>query len=370
MNSLKTNDEYKLWLIDIKSRIRQSQIKAAIRVNTELLSMYWDLGADIVQKQAHSKWGEGFLKQLSKDLTDEFPDMKGFSERNLLYIRTWYLFYNQQNLNPPQVVADLPDENTIVPQLVAQLPETNRPSFIDELLSIPWGHNRLIITKCKEIDKALFYVRQTLENGWSRVVLEHQIELDLYNRKGKAVNNFTNTLPVVQSDLAKQLLKDPYNFDFLQLSEPYYERDLEKALTDNITRFLLELGTGFAYVGKQYKIEVGGEDFYFDLLFYHFKIHAFVIVELKCTDFQPEHAGKLNFYLAVADKQLRTPADNPTVGILICKNKNEVVVEYALQDMRKPIGVAEYQLSKVFPENFKGSLPTIEEIEEELKDEI
>ncbi len=360
--------DYKQWLVDLKTRIRQSQIKAAIRVNTELLNMYWNLGADIVQKQAIAKWGNGFLKQLSQDLTEEFPDMKGFSERNLLYIKTWYLFYNQQNIIPQQVVAELKHENTIIQQVVGQLPKSNDPLFINELMSIPWGHNLLIITKCKKIDKALFYVRQTLENGWSRTILEHQIESDLYSRKGKAVNNFSNTLPAVQSDLAKQLLKDPYNFDFLQLSEPYYERDLEKALTDNITKFLLELGTGFAFVGKQYKLEVGGEDFYIDLLFYHLKLRAYVVVELKTTNFQPEHAGKLNFYLAVADKQLRSSHDNPTIGILICKNKNEVVAEYALQDIRKPIGVSEYELTRFFPKEFKGSLPTIEEIEEKLNE--
>lgn len=380
MSILKLDIEYKNWISELKGRIQQSQIKAAIKVNIELLRLYWNLGASIVERQSQTKWGDGFIKQLSKDLMDEFPEMKGFSEKNLKYIKRWYLFYNHGIVIGTQVVSQLQEtkksqdfligqqvvaqiENKIVTQVVQHL----EPEKISNIFQIPWGHNCLIISKCKEIKEALFYVNETFENGWSRSVLEHQIESQLFKRRGNAVTNFSRTLPSTQSDLAAQLMKDPYSFDFLRLTKDYNERDLENALIENVAKFLLELGSGFAFVGKQYHLSVSQKDYYIDLLFYHIKLHCYVVVELKTIAFQPEFTGKLNFYLSAVDDVLKSDSDNQTIGILICKNKNKIEAEYALRDIKKPIGISEYQLTKLFPEKFKGSLPTIEEIEEELQ---
>jgi predicted nuclease of restriction endonuclease-like (RecB) superfamily len=263
--------------------------------------------------------------------------MKGFSVRNLKYMKQWYLFYSKGQ----QVVA--------------------------QIFQIPWGHNIAIITKCKNIDEALFYVRKTIQNGYSRSVLVHQIESNLYNRNKRAINNFDNNLPSIQSDLAKEITKDPYCFDFLSLSEKYNEKELEDALMDNLTKFLLELGSGFAFVGRQYRLEVAGDEFFIDLLFYHIKLKCYVVVELKTTKFKPEFAGKLNFYITAVDKELKDKNDNPTIGILICKSKNNTVVEYTLNSVNSPIGVSEYKLFKELPSELKNTLPSIEEIENELE---
>jgi predicted nuclease of restriction endonuclease-like (RecB) superfamily len=242
--------------------------------------------------------------------------------------------------------------------------------FVQQLVAqIPWGHNILIFSKSKDTEQARFYIQKTIENGWSRDILSLQIKSNLYERQGKAITNFKNTMPDTSSDLAHQLLKDPYQFDFLTLTENYKERELENALVDNITKFLLELGSGFAYVGKQVPMQVGDTEYRIDLLFYHLKLRAYVVVELKAADFEPEFAGKLSFYLSAANDLLRHPSDNPTIGLLICKNKNNIIAEYALKNINQPIGVSEYQLTRLFPEEFKSSLPTIEEIENELKDE-
>ena len=265
----------------------------------------------------------------------------------------------------PQLVAQI--EKPIGPQVVDELDDTFKRQIVAQITQVPWGHNREIITKCKDIQEALFYIRETIANGWSRSILLHQIESKLYQRKGKVVNNLQLTLPPLQSDLAAQILKDPYCFDFLNMTEKHNERELENALVENITKFLLELGAGFAYVGKQYKLEVGGEDFYIDLLFYHLKLRCYVVVELKAVAFAPEFAGKLNFYLSAVDDILRHPSDNPSIGILICKTKNQVIAEYSLRNMQSSIGVSEYELSKIFPEEYKSSLPSIEEIEAELE---
>ncbi len=367
-NLLRDND-YKVWLADIKSRIRNVQIKAALKVNTELLSFYWKLGADIVARQEKTAWGDGFLLQLSKDLMTEFPEMKGFSRRNLELIRKWHLFYKQ---------ASLPGQ--ITKQLVSQMPVTHKKEnneqpigrigqqLVEQITSIPWGHNIAIITKCKNHEEALYYVQHTMLHNWSRSVLVHQIESDLYKREAKSVNNFTVTLPKEQSDLARQTLKDPYIFDFLSMTKEYTERDLEKGLIEHITHFLLELGAGFAFVGKQFQVQVGEKEFFIDLLFYHVRLHCYVVVELKTVEFEPEHAGKLNFYIKAVDTQLRKEGDQPTIGILLCKNKDKLVAEYAMSDIHKPIGVSEYQLTHTLPEKLKGSLPTIEEIEAEFGD--
>lgn len=302
--SLTMDSEYKQWLTDIKAKIQQSQIKAAISVNVELLKLYWQVGTMIVEKQSKTAWGNKLIEQLSHDLLIEFPEMKGFSRTNLLYIRKWYLFYR--------------NDAEIVPQVVGQL----EPTFAyKEIFQIPWGHNREIISKCKTREEAIYYVQNTIRYNWSRAVLVHQIESKLYHREGKAINNFELTLPKPQSDLAKQTLKDPYVFDFLHLTKEYGERDLENGLVAHITKFLLELGAGFSFLGRQYHLEIGGQDFYLDLLFYHVKLHCYIVIDLKATQFQPEHAGKLNFYLSAVDDLLRGEPDQPTIGILICKDK-------------------------------------------------
>ena len=332
------NDDYRAFIQDIKQRIQTSQIKAAVAVNQELLLLYWDLAERIVAKQRQSAWGEGFLLQMSRDLQAEFPGMKGFSKRNLELMRQWYQFWSV--------------ESTIARQLVSQ---------------IPWGHNLIIISKIKNAEEALFYTQKTIQNNWSRAVLTHQIESALYQREGRAVTNFQAALPSPYSDLARQTLKDPYNFDFLMLREEHDEQELQNALITHITRFLLELGAGFSYLGQQYRLEVGGDEFFIDLLFYHVRLHSYVVVELKTVKFKPEFAGKLNFYISAVDGILKTDHDNPTIGILICKSKNDTVVEYALRDVHKPIGVSEYTITQHLPDELKSSLPSIEEIEAELR---
>lgn len=343
VNEIIENSQYKEWLKELKSKVSRAQIKAAVTVNSTLLEFYWNLGSEIVEKQQSTSWGSGFLKKLSHDLMAEFPDMKGFSKRNLEHIRRWYLFYSKES---------------IAKQAASQL------------LRIPWWHNVIIVQKCKTVEDALFYVQKTIENNWSRSVLTHQIESRLFERQGSAITNFDDTLPKPQSDLATQIIKDPYNFDFLTLREDYKERELEQNLIEHITKFLLELGAGFAYLGKQVPMQVGGRDFYLDLLFYHTKLHCYVVIELKTTDFEPEHAGKLNFYIKAVDETVKGEQDNPTIGMLLCKNKDRLVVEYALSDIQKPIGVSEYQLTQALPDEFKSSLPSIEEIEEELNPEF
>lgn len=370
------NKDYIIWLNEFKTKIRASQIKAAVQVNSELLLLYWDLGKMIDEKLSKAKWGSAVLEQLSKDLMSEFPEMKGFSKANLYFIQRWYLFYNQEIKKVSQVVTQI-QTALKMSQVVTQNKELKKldkksnsltPDSILQLIKlIPWGHNREIISKCKDIKEALFYVAETIQHNWSRAVLLHQIESGLYKRQGEAINNFKLTLPKLQSDLAKETLKDPYNFDFLTLSKEVLERDMEKALVEHITKFLLELGAGFAFVGKQYQLEVGGEDFYIDLLFYHLKLRCYVVVELKTTKFKPEYAGKLNFYLSAVDDLLKTKADKPTIGILICKEKNKIMAEYALKDIKKPIGVSEYKLTEAIPKEFKSSLPSIEELEKELE---
>lgn len=338
--ALLKNPEYKIWLQDLKQKVLKTQIKAAVKVNILLLQFYWELGTDIIKRQESTQWGDGFLKQLSKDLTSEFPDMRGFALSNLKYIRQWVKFYSH--------------ENTISQQAVGQLTQ------------IPWGHNLKIMSKCKTVEEALYYVINILENGWSRSVLTHQIESGLWKREGKAITNFSNSLPSPQSDLAKQTLKDPYIFDFLSLTKKHTERELEQALIEHITHFLLELGAGFAYLGKQFQILVGEREFFIDLLFYHTQLHCYVVIELKTGDFEPEHAGKLNFYIKAVDEQMRKSNDEPTIGILLCKNKDKLVAEYALSDIQKPIGVSEYKLTQSLPQNLKSKLPSIEDIEAEL----
>lgn len=328
---------YSQWLSDLKGRLRAAQQRAALSVNAELLRFYWALGSDIVERQKSTAWGDGFLSQLSRDLMFEFPEMKGFSKRNLEMIRQWYLYWS----------ADHP----IAKQPVAQL------------VQVPWGHNLAILSKCQSHAEALYYLEQTISNGWSRSVLVHQIESRLWEREGKAISNFSQALPVPQSDLAQQTLKDPYFFDFVGLGKEHTERELENALVRHVTKFLMELGAGFAYMGKQVPLQVGERDFFLDLLFYHTHLHCYVVIELKTTDFEPEHVGKLNFYIKAVDEQIRRPGDQPTIGLLLCKNKDKLVAEYALSDIHKPMGIAEYQLTHILPSDLQDSLPSIEQIE-------
>jgi predicted nuclease of restriction endonuclease-like (RecB) superfamily len=329
-------DDYKQFIQHIKQTIQNSQIKAAVSVNRELLNLYWNMGKQIVEKQKQKTWGSSFIARMSKDLQSEFPDMKGFSLSNIKYMRQWFLYFEKSQ------------------QVVGQLTQ------------IPWGHNIAIISKCKNFDEAIFYVQKTIQNNWSRSILTHHIESDLYHREGKAITNFKTTLPKPQSDLARQTIKDPYTFDFLTIREQHDEKELEDALVNHVTQFLLELGSGFSYVGRQHRLEVGGDEFFIDLLFYHVKLHSYIVIELKSVKFKPEFTGKLNFYVSAVDGLLKTEQDNPTIGILICKSKNETVVEYALKDINKPIGVSEYFITKNLPDEFKSALPSIEEIETEL----
>lgn len=356
MGEIIKDKEYSDWLKSLKNKVRSFQIKAAVKVNTEMINFYWELGADIVEKQSKAKWGEGLLLKLSKDLMSEFPEMKGFSERNLRTIRQWYIFYEgSAELNSESV-------DLIRQQAVAEL----KYKCFSLIKTIPWGHNVTIICKCKGKKEALYYTQQTIKNNWSRAVLTHQIENKLYEREGKAITNFAATLPEPQSDLAIQILKDPYVFDFIALTKEHNELELEKELISQVTHFLLELGAGFAYVGRQIPLKVGEREFFIDLLFYHIKLHCFVVIELKTVEFEPEHTGKLNFYIKAVDSQFKQNGDQPTIGILLCKSKDKTVAEYSLSDINKPIGVSEYQLIKSLPDNLKSNLPSIEDLENEL----
>jgi predicted nuclease of restriction endonuclease-like (RecB) superfamily len=354
---LNKDTEYADFIRVIKNKVQSAQIKAAVSVNRELIELYWELAEKFVEKQKNSKWGDGLLAQMSKDLQEEFPDTKGFSLSNLKYMRQWFLFWNDGNAIGQQAVSQSPKSQQAVgflekaKQLVAQ---------------IPWGHNLLIVSKSKNQDEALFYAQKTIENNWSRAVLTHHIEANLFGREGKALTNFSASLPAPQSDLARQTLKDPYVFDFITLREKHDEKELEDALVQHVTKFLLELGAGFSFIGRQYKLVVDDEDFYIDLLFYQVRLHCYVVVELKAVKFKPEFAGKLNFYISAVDGILKGKQDNPTIGILICKSKKKTVVEYSLKDVHKPIGVSEYQITQILPDEFKSALPSIEEIEAEL----
>lgn len=399
---LSVDRQYKKWVIELKSKIQSAQVKAAIAVNRELLELYWELGKEICEKQKVANWGDGLIERLAKDLSAAFPGVKGFSRTNLSYIRQWYLFY--QPAIVPQVVGELDVKKgeVIVPQVVAEIAGIEKipqagGQFVQQLVGqigkmqqavavlgddrekggiekvsqvvrqIPWGHNVLIINKCSDVSEALFYVRATIRNNWSRATLATQIESKLYRRQGRAIDNFSLTLPEAQSELAKETLKNPYNFDFLTLGKEARERDLETALTMHIQKFILELGQGFAYMGRQFPLRVGGDDFYLDLLFYHTRLRCYVIVELKADEFRPEYTGKLNFYLNVVNAQLRHPQDQRSIGILLCKTPNKVVVEYTLENISSPLGVAEYQIMNAVPDNLKGELPSIEELEQELE---
>ena len=347
------NSDFKQWLRELKTRIRQSQIKAAIKVNTELLHLYWDLGRDIAERRLDATFGSGFYKNLSKELMAEFPDMKGFSITNLNYCKQFYQFYSRDKKDHQQTT------NANLPQLGEDL---QAPS----IFQIPWGHQKHIIYKCQSVQEALFYVNKTIVNGWSRASLMNFIELDLYTSQGRAISNFDRLLPAAQSDLAKETIKDPYVFDFFTLTEDYKEKELEDALVTNITKFLLELGQGFAYLGRQVPIQIGSRERFLDLLFYHLDLRCYVVVELKTKEFEAEHTGKLGLYISAINHQKKKEIDNPTIGLLICKTKDNIEVQYSLESSSLPISISEYKLMRDLPKDFKSSLPSIEDIEEEL----
>ena len=329
---------YPEFLEELKSRIAAGRVKAALAVNSELVTLYLSIGRDILARQASQGWGAKVLERLSQDLRRAFPEMKGLSVRNLKYMRT--------------LARELP-EGSIGQQLAAQL---------------PWFHSCTLVQKVKDPGERDWYAQACIEHGWSRNVLEMQIETGLYGRHGEATTNFERTLPAPQSDLARETLKDPYNFEFLAIAEDAHERAIERGLVEHIRDFLLELGQGFAFVGSQVPLEVGGEDYYLDLLFYHVKLRCHVVIELKAGGFKPEYAGKLNFYLSAVDDLLRHPDDQPSIGLVLCRGKNEVAVEYSLRDMTKPLGVSEYQLTDALPEKLMGALPSVKELEAELEE--
>jgi predicted nuclease of restriction endonuclease-like (RecB) superfamily len=354
---------YANLLTDLKARVRAAQLRAAVSVNHELILLYWDIGKIIVEAQNTKGYGKQVVEQLAEDLHTAFPKMDGFSPRNVWRMRAFYLAWTEESQKHQQSVGNL--DSKILPQLVAELDGQNLPQPVAE---IPWGHNVWLLDKISNPILRLWYAHKTIEHGWSRAVLTHHIETQLHKREGKAVTNFKRTLPPPQSDLAEQTLKDPYNFDFLTLRSDAHERDLEQGLLDHIQKFLLELGVGFAFVGRQYHMEISDHDYYLDLLFYHLRLRCYVVIDLKMKAFEPEFAGKMNFYLSAVDDQLRHVDDKPSIGLLLCKERDHVTVEYALRDLKKPIGVAQWQtkLVEFLPKNLKGSLPTVAEIEAEL----
>ena len=360
---LSINKEYAEWLKSLSQRFRQSQIKAAVKVNSELLKFYWSLGQDIVERGFENTYGSEFFKNLSLDLQEEFPDTKGFSPTNLGYIKRFYMLYSNAMRISPQVEGKSPQISNI--SNYPQVGGNSEPL----IFSVPWGHHKLLIDKfLKAPEKVMFYVQKTVENNWSRTVLDWQIDSNLYERQGKAISNFKRTLPTPQSDLAQQITKDPYVIDIMGVRQDMQERELEEHLDSHISKYLLELGKGFTYYGHQVHLRVGNEDFYIDQLFYHVRLHCYVVIELKATAFKPEHIGQLNFYVTAVNKLMCTEHDNPTIGLLICKDKNDVVAEYTLQGVDSPIGISSIKIFDELTEDFKSALPSIEDIENELRD--
>ena len=339
--SLRRPVGYAALLEALKARIRAAQVKAALSVNRELVQLYWDIGRQIVERQKAEGWGKAVVERLGADLQREFPGVASVSSRNLWHARAFYLAYAAEGRELKQAVSE-----------------------------IPWGHNIVLLQKVKDPAQRLWYARQTTANGWSRSMLVHWIESGLYARQGKAVTNFPATLPPPQSDLATEILKDPYNFDFLTLRTDAAERQLHQGLLDHIRKFLLELGAGFAFVGSEYHLAVADQDYYIDLLFYHLRLHCYVVIELKVEAFKPEFAGKMSFYLSALDDRLRdAPTDGPSIGLILCKEHNRIVVEYALRDMRRPMGVAGYEVrtTRRLPQRLQGDLPTPAELRDELR---
>ena len=338
-------EEYKQWIAQLKTRIKSAQIKAAVRVNTDLINLSWSIGQDLVEKKAEDVFGGNFYKQISRDLQAEFPNVKGFSERNIYYMRAMYVLFSPLKNELPQVVAKTSDGE--LPQVVAvnQVPQPVALDVRDMVCRIPWGHIRYIIDKHISPEESFFYVRKTLENGWSRAMLLNMMDTGLYESQGKAVSNFSLTLPKAESDYAQEITKDPYNFDFLMLRENYQERELQHALEENVSRLLLELGNGFAYVGRQVKLTVDGDEYYCDMLFYHIPSKRYVVVELKTVKFEPEFVSKVNFYCNAVNHLIKGDDDNDTIGLLICKEKNDLVAKWTVENAPMPIAISKYVLN-------------------------
>jgi len=344
------NTDYIQWLADVKKRFRESQARATVKVNTEMLEFYWSIGRDLVNLRAESRWGAGVVKQFALDMRETFPDSTGFSYTNVKYMKRWYNFYNEQVIKGQQAADLIPNEKgqRTVDQFGKGQQVANLLEMPDVFGRVPWYHHVEIIEHCNSLDEALFYVNKVAKEGWSRSMLENQLETHLFQREGAIPSNFDSTLPAEQSQGAQQIFKDPYHFEFLSLQENYTEHELEEALVHNITHFLLELGKGFAYVGRQMELRMeDGTAFFPDLVFYHIPQKRYVVIELKAVEFMPEFAGKLNFYVTAADELLRGEGDNPSVGIIICKTAKKTVVEWSLKDIQKPLGVATYQLEQI-----------------------
>lgn len=350
--------EYVSWVKDLASRYRQSQIKAAVKVNAEQIKFNFLLGRDLVEMHVEERWGQSVLTQLSADLRKELPGLEGLSKSNLYYCKKFYILYTEAFIFFQQVEGKIEekDNSKIFQQLAG-------------IFQIPWGHHCVIMDKIKgDRDKALFYVRKTIENGWSRAMLLNFLDTNLYEREGKAITNFTATLPEPMSDLAKAITKDPYNFAFAGITGSYNETLLKKALLTNITEFLIELGTGFAYVGKEYRLQIGDTENFIDLLFYHLNLRCYVVIEVKVDKFTPGDIGQLGTYVVACNHLLKRQDDNPTIGLLVCKSKDNTIAQYALEGSSQPIGISEYDLEKLYPTKVEGLIPTIEEIEAKLEE--
>ena len=378
---IKTDMDYAQWIQNLKARYKLSQIKAATQVNSEMLRFYWTLGRDIVARDAENRYGSGFYENLCRDLKEALPEASGFSRQNLQYMKRMYLLYSEDIENRPQLAGTSEDGNCPqladisagenCPQLAGTSEDRNCQQPIDDaIFSIPWGHHRIIIDRYfakRETKAALFYVRKAMEEGWSRNVLKSFIDTNLHMRQGKALTSFARWLPSPESELAQELTRDPYIFDFTEMTGPYKERELKKALMANISRFLLELGSGFAYIGEEYRLSIGNTEQFIDLLFYNMNLHAYCVIEVKTGSFSPGDIGQLGTYMTAVNHILKKEHDNSTIGLLICKDKDNVLAQYALESSSQPIGVAEFQLTKFVPDEFKSALPSIDEIELELK---
>ena len=368
--TLSQNKEYRSWVKELKQRYLSARLKASVDANRTLLEYYWSLGRDIADKQYANTYGTKFYETLSHDMRSEMPGEKGFSEGNIRYMYRFYKLYSQYIENLLHPVEESAPTNLL--RGVEDFKSTKHPQGADDLIaeicSIPWFHQQRIIDKCKgDAKKALFFVRKVIENSWGRDVLLNFLGTDLYERQAKALTNFSKTLPAPQSDLAQQTTKDPYVFNFLAMTEDYNERELEDALVANVTKFLVELGTGFAYMGRQYRLQVGEKEIFIDLLFYNTRIHAYCCVELKTGSFEASHLGQLGLYVTAVNHQLKTEYDNPTIGLLICKDKDNIEAQYSLEAYNLPLGISQYELSKLIPKEIKSSLPSIEQIESTLE---
>jgi predicted nuclease of restriction endonuclease-like (RecB) superfamily len=397
---------YRNLIVDIKSRVRQAQHRAALSANAEMILLYWDIGRMIAARQIAEGWGAGVIPRLATDLKNDLPEEKGFSERNIKRMLRFYQEYSADPSKVPQAVAQLDStdlkqtpveqgpvvklpantseiganpalqsENTSIetkmPQPVAQSNTIFMLPIVQRAIAqLPWGHNILLFEKIKHLPTRLWYARQALEQGWSRDALTAQIKNQAHERQGEAITNFASTLPEAHAGIAQGLLKDPYLFDFLTLEEPFHERELETGLLQHLEKFLLELGRGFAFVGRQYRLEVSDREFYLDLLFYHLHLRCFIVVDLKKGDFKPEYAGKMNFYCSAVDDLLKHKDDAPTIGLILCQTKDRILAEYSLKDINKPIGLADYELTRALPKELSSSLPSIEDIEGELAEEV